>query len=192
MELSNLVGYGLAGVGTLLFAMSPYGINATQPETQTPSEPTTIPPVPVVKALPPDINGLYSQVRQIVRRHYPEATFHQLNDKIYFEHDTRIFVIHEPLKTGEWQAPSEERGPKIHGILGDIEIRPGKYQGAALVPQSFDKRYFTVYLMAPYSERLDAHLYIHIKYPRRVSEGFLKQLTEVLNDFEKYVASYAG
>jgi hypothetical protein len=43
MALSDLVGYGLAGVGTLFFAMSPYGINATQPKTQTPSEPTTIP-----------------------------------------------------------------------------------------------------------------------------------------------------
>ncbi len=37
MELSNLFGFGLAAVGTLLFAMSPYTINATQPATQTPS-----------------------------------------------------------------------------------------------------------------------------------------------------------
>ena len=43
MKLSNLFGYGLATVGTVIFAMSPYGINATQTDAPIPSEPTTIP-----------------------------------------------------------------------------------------------------------------------------------------------------
>jgi hypothetical protein len=42
MKLSNLFGFGLAAAGTVIFAMSPYGINA-KTETPTPSEPTTIP-----------------------------------------------------------------------------------------------------------------------------------------------------
>ena len=42
MELSDLVGYGLAGVGTVIFAMSPYG-NSAKTEAPIPSEPTTIP-----------------------------------------------------------------------------------------------------------------------------------------------------
>jgi hypothetical protein len=42
MALSDLFGYGLAAVGTVIFAMSPYGINA-KTETPIPSEPTTIP-----------------------------------------------------------------------------------------------------------------------------------------------------
>ena len=39
MELSNLVGFGLAAVGTVFFAMSPNIIKATQSETQTFSSP---------------------------------------------------------------------------------------------------------------------------------------------------------
>ena len=42
MELSNFFGYGLASVGTVIFAMSPYG-NSAKTEAPTPSEPTTIP-----------------------------------------------------------------------------------------------------------------------------------------------------
>ncbi len=41
MELSNLFGYGLAAFGTVIFAMSPYGINA-KTEAPTPSEPTAV------------------------------------------------------------------------------------------------------------------------------------------------------
>ena len=41
MELSNLFGYGLATVGTVIFAMSPYTINA-KTEAPASSEPTTI------------------------------------------------------------------------------------------------------------------------------------------------------
>ena len=135
-----------------------------------------------------DINQLYREIRQIVRRSYPAATSHKLDDKIHFEHDTRIFVVHEPLKTGEWQDPWEVRGPKKNGICGDIEIRAGHWQGAAVVPQSFDKRYFTELLMAPYSERLDAHLVVRIKYPRQLPNGFLKELTDLLNQFEQHAA----
>jgi len=52
-----------------------------------------------------DLGKLYGEIRQIVRRHYPQATTHVLNDTIHFEHDTRLFIVHEPLKTGEWQDP---------------------------------------------------------------------------------------
>jgi len=31
-----------------------------------------------------------------------------------------------------------------------MELRTGKYLGAAAVPQAFDKRYFTLQVMAPY------------------------------------------
>lgn len=139
-----------------------------------------------------DTEQLYREVRQIVRRHYPEATSHRLDDKIHFEHDTRIFIIHDPLKTGEWQDPREVRGPKKGGIYGEIELRQGRWEGPRVVPQSFDKRYFTHLLMAPYSEKLDAHLVAHIKYPRQVPDDFLKQLTGVLNQFERYVQHDAG
>ncbi len=135
-----------------------------------------------------DVDRLHNEVRQVVRRHFPEATSHRLNGKIHFEHDTRVFIIHEQLKTGEWQDPWEERGPKRRGIIGDIEVIAGEYAGAAMVPQDFDKRYFTHRLMAPYCERLAVHLRVDVRYPQQVPAGFLDELSAVVNDFDKFVA----
>lgn len=134
-----------------------------------------------------DLKLLYQEVRMVARRHYPKVSSHQLGNKIHFEHDTRLFVVHESLKTGEWQDPWEVRGPKKNGILVDVELNQGRWHGAAVVPQSFDKRYFTVLLMAPYSEKLDAHLVATIKYPRHLPEGFLVELTDLIKQFDKHV-----
>ncbi len=133
------------------------------------------------------LSRFYSELKTLFLRHYPQVTSHLLGEKIHFEHDTRLFILHEPLKTGEWQDPGEIRGPKPGGILCDIELRDGKYEGAAAVPQTFDKRYFKLSVMAPYSARRNAHLYVHLSHPSNVSGDFLKQFTELANSFEKYV-----
>jgi len=135
----------------------------------------------------PALERFYSELRTLFRKHYPKATSHLLKDKIHFEHDTRVFIVHEAYKTGEWQDPWEERGPKPGGILCDITLQKGQYQGAAVAPQTFDKRYFKVLLMAPYSSKRDVHLYVHLSYPGNVSTDFLKEFTDLVNGFEKYV-----
>jgi hypothetical protein len=135
----------------------------------------------------PALKRFYSELRTLFRKHYPKATSHLLKDQIHFEHDTRVFLVHEPLKTGDWQDPRETRGPKPGGILCDITLQKGQYQGAAVVPQTFDKRYFKVLLMAPYSPKRDVHLYVHLSYPGNVSSDFLKEFAELVNDFQKHV-----
>jgi hypothetical protein len=138
-----------------------------------------------------DIERFYEDVRQLVRRHYPHATAHHLGQKIHFEHDTRIFIVHEPLKTGEWQDPWEERGPKRGGVHCDVEYRPGPYGGQVAVPQTLDKRYFVLTLLAPYSKQLDGHLYVHLRMPGngRPPDGFEQKLTALLNGFEAYATA---
>src|SRR4051812_18689646 len=66
----------------------------------------------------PDVQRLYDAVRTLVRRHYPEATSHRLGNTIHFEQKTRVFLVHLPLKSGEWQDPVEMRGPEAGGIYG--------------------------------------------------------------------------
>lgn len=132
------------------------------------------------------LKKFYAELRTLFRRHYPKATSHLLRDKVHFEHDTRVFIVHGAQMTGEWQDPRETRGPKPGGILCDITLQKGRYGGQAVVPQTFAEPYFTVLLMAPYSPKQDAHLSIHLCYPRNVPEEFLKQFTELVNEFGKY------
>jgi hypothetical protein len=135
----------------------------------------------------PRLTAFYSEVRNLVHSYYPKATSHLLKDKIHFEDNTRIFIVHLPDMGGEWQDPVEERGPKKRGILCEMGLRPGEYGGAAAVPQTFDRHYFKVLLMAPHSKKHDCFLYVHLYYPPNVSPKFLKEFQDLINDFEKHL-----
>ena len=135
----------------------------------------------------PALKRFYSELRMLFRKHYPEVTSHLLGDTIHFEHDTRLFIVHEALMTGQWQDPWAERGPKPGGILCDITLEKGPYNEQAGVPQTFDKRYFKVLLMAPDSTKRDVHLHVKLSYPGNVKADFLKSFGKLVNDFENYL-----
>jgi hypothetical protein len=105
---------------------------------------------------------------------------------VTFAHDTRLFLIHDLSKTGEWQDATERRGPKKGGIFCEVTSVSGLYNGAAEVPQTFDERYFSVLLLAPYSKRLDRHLHVRLSYPVGVSKEFLREFTIAINRFDAY------
>jgi hypothetical protein len=136
----------------------------------------------------PRLGRIYKDIRRLLRQHYPDAVSHRLKNKIHFEFNTRLFIIHVPTKMGDWQDPWEERGPRKGGILGKVEIVDGKYMGAAMVPQSFDYRYFSIMLMAPYSIKNDCHLTVHLSIPRlETKPDFIEEFTELVNDFENRI-----
>jgi hypothetical protein len=135
----------------------------------------------------PDLQPLLAELRHLVEKYYPDGKVTLKDRTIHFEFNIRKFMIHEPLKTGEWQDAHEESGPQKGGIYGDIELRSGKYNGAAGLPASVDKRYFTLRVIAPYSQKLNRHLYIHMKYPRDVSKEFLKDFERLVREFDKHV-----
>ncbi|MGC4003292.1 MAG: hypothetical protein QM811_09215 [Pirellulales bacterium] len=95
----------------------------------------------------------------------------------------REFWIHDQFLTGDWQDASKQRGPNPKGIVGDVTIVPGPYEGMAALPQMWDKRYFTQAVSAPYSKRLDTHLHVDLKTPKNLPTGFLDELTNVLESF---------
>jgi hypothetical protein len=133
------------------------------------------------------LKNFYESLYVMVNRYYPKASFHMLNNEIHFEYKTRIFIIHGQSHNGEWGNPYEERGPNKEGVLCDIQLLPHKYQGEAVAPQVFDKRYYKSYLMAPYSQKYNCHLYVWLHYPKGVSENFLKEFTDLVNKFEDFL-----
>ena len=140
----------------------------------------------------PALKRFYSELQTIFRNQYPDVTSDLLKDKIHFECDTRLFIVHEEGMSGRWLDPWEERGPKPGGILCDITLEKGKYQGQAIVPQTIDKRYFKFLMMAPYSEKQDIHLIVYLSYPQNVSDDFLKRFTKLVNSFDKYFPAETG
>lgn len=129
----------------------------------------------------------YREIETLVKRHYPEATCRLSGNIISFEFDTQPFLVHFPLKTGEWQEAREVKGPKQKGILGSVELRKGRYHGAALLPQTFDSHYYSDMVSAPYSKACDSHLNVHLLVPRfgRNNE-FIREFYDLVNSVERW------
>jgi hypothetical protein len=139
-----------------------------------------------------NMKPLYEEVRKLVEKRYPKAKVSLKDQTIHFEFNTRKFMIHEMTRIGDrWQDAHEEPGPQPDGIYCDIELRPGQYLGALVLPHNSDKRYFTLSVSAPYSKKLDRHLYIHLKYPSRVSKEFLKDFNKLMDGFDTHVTDKA-
>ncbi len=131
----------------------------------------------------PSVKRLYSCLRPLFLKHYPQAVSEVRADRLHFEHDTRTFLIHVPLKTGEWQEAAEVRGPNRRGIVCNIQLVEGKYNGQAVLPQTIDERYFKTLVTAVASQRRDAYLYVHLSYPDGVGREFMREFTGVLDRF---------
>jgi hypothetical protein len=138
-------------------------------------------------ATKPDLKPLFEEVRKLVEKHYPKAKVTLTDQTISFEFNTRKYMIHEALLSGEWQDAFEEVGPQKGGIYGTVELRDGRYGGQAGLPWSYDKRYFTRLALAPYSEKLDRHLLTSLKYPREVPKGFVEEFVQLMDGFDKHL-----
>ena len=132
------------------------------------------------------IDDFYSTVRKVIAKHYPAVAVSNTDTTLTFDWNTQLFKIHEPTKTGEWQDATEQRGPKRGGVFCEIVSEAGVYNGQAEVPQTFDKGYFRVLLLAPYSKRLDRHLHVLLSYPADASKDFLREFTEAVNQFNAF------
>ncbi len=130
----------------------------------------------------PVLRHLYSSLQPVFQRYYPTVKSALTSTGIEFEHDTRMFLIHVPLKTGEWQEAREIKGPNRRGILCHIGLVEGKYNGAAMLPQTFNDRYFETLVMAVARPDESAYLYIHLSYPHLVDARFQQEFHETLKN----------
>jgi hypothetical protein len=132
-------------------------------------------------ALPaPVLPKLRWRLRRVLETYYREAFARVDGDVLVIEHKTRAFLIHHPLKTGEWQEARETRGPDRGGILARIELRSGRYDGAAVLPQTFDDRYFKTLVMAEAAPDGSSYLYVHLSYPDDANPAFLAEFQDLV------------
>lgn len=128
----------------------------------------------------PILSRIASRLHPVFHRHYPGTKAQIDSDRVVFEHGTRVFLIHVPLKTGEWQKAREVKGPDRNGILCTIQLRDGRYDGAAVLPQTFNERYFETTVAQEPSPDGSRYLYVHLSYPSGVRAGFQKEFWEVV------------
>ena len=136
-----------------------------------------------------------AKLRALFQKYYPKATITNRDvDGIHFEYEVMTF---EFPYTGPPHAKHEattHRGPKKGGVLCGVSLEKGEYRGQlALVPRGnrqykpyvIDRKVYKQLLMASYSAKRDAHLWVSLSYPSDASDDFLKDFRALMNDYEK-------
>ncbi len=133
--------------------------------------------------IPKQVEKVYSDVKKLVTQYYPKAEIVEKENRLECRFNTRKFMIHLPLKTGEWQEAREMEGPDRGGMTCVISFQKGRWMGAAMVPQTFEYHYYASTLSCPYNKKLDMHLVSHVNFPRNVKPEFLKSYSQLVNAF---------
>ena len=135
-----------------------------------------------------------AKLQALFQRHYPKATFTNLQvNGVHIEYEVAKFGFPPQNPSGKHENPIQ-RGPKKGGVLCSIYLEKGEYRGQrALVPRGggqyepylIDRKVYKQLLMAPYSAKRDAHLWVSLSYPSDPSDDFLKEFRALMKDFEK-------
>jgi len=148
-------------------------------------------------AYEPAVADVYSKLLPLFQKYYPQAGFTNSPDHaLKFEYAVTNFLFPVPTNglKGKGHEPEVQRGPLPGGILCSIVLEPGKDNdqfvlstvNAERIPSWLrDKKYYKELLMAPYSPKLNAHLWAYLWYPPDASETFLKEYRAIMKDFEK-------
>lgn len=140
-------------------------------------------PANAEEKIPKQVEKVYSAVKALVAQYYPTAEIAEKENRLECRFKTRKFMVHLPLKTGEWQEARPMEGPNRNGIMCIISYQKGKWMGAAMVPQTFEYHYYASTLACPYNKKLDMHLQSHIYFPKDVKPEFLKSYSKLVNEF---------
>ena len=136
----------------------------------------------------PSLDRFSIKMKQMLETKYPKIEQSTASGARQFNYNTMIFQIHIPLKTGEWQKAVQELGPQRKGILCRYKLIPGKYMGAAMLPQTFNHHYYQIYSVAPYSAKHNCYLQASLYYPEADTDPeILRGFRDLTKNFEAYL-----
>lgn len=149
--------------------------NANEPPLAVDPEKRILPPTIVLKKQPPDV--IYKNIMAIVKQYYPQAVVTLKGNSLHFERKTR--------KEYEYYTRKLELAPELGGILGDVDLRPGEYNGydKDKVPSETFQGFRTTLLLAPYSKELKTHMYVKIICPVDSPTEFKDKIKANVNSF---------
>ncbi|WDI44155.1 hypothetical protein [Bremerella sp. P1] len=135
----------------------------------------------------PPFEAFSQKLSGVIEKYYPDAKLEQPKEPdqhLRWSAKTRKFMVHLPTLTGKWQEAIEMVGPDRKGILCTAHLHEGPYMGMAAVPQTFDRHYFQVLMMAPNRKDVNAHVIVRLYYPSDVDKAFVSEIAELVNQFD--------
>jgi len=116
---------------------------------------------------------VFDELTKLVKTFFPNAKLIQNGAKLHFEYKAA------PQISNSTHLPVV--GPKVGGILGDVEISRGQSTAAAKLQNEY---YYQTVFMVPYSAIHDCHLNAKLSYPPETSSDFVDKFKELVNNFD--------
>jgi len=130
-------------------------------------------------APPPD--ALVQTLTNTIRKHCPEAKIEVTEHAFVAKYGTMMFTLHSVSKTGEVSPQTyQQEGPNFKGFILGIALQDGKYEGAAMVPQTLQGPYFPTFIDAPATDDGKKHYQVHFSYGSRLDPGLKKAIFEAI------------
>ena len=125
--------------------------------------------------------AIADKIAPLVREHFPDAVITRDEKLFSASHGTTEFMVHPRQRDGKILAtPEKVQGPNYKGFTLQIRIQPGRYAGAAIVPQDLKEPYWTTHIDGPTVPGQDSHYWISFSYGGRLDEKFKTTLLDAL------------
>lgn len=117
-----------------------------------------------------------TKLQAVIRQHQADAVVAVEQGAYVYRYHTQAFMIHTIHKTGEVSKTAHEQvGPNVDGILLQVTLQDGPYQGAAEIPQDLREPYWTTFLNA-YPMATGKYLWMQLSYGSRADKKLIEAL----------------
>jgi len=163
-----------------LSTMSVVAAAPVQPvEPEAPKVPEVKPVTPAQPVTPSqparDFKAVSTAIEALVLEYYPRAKIVKTDKSVHFEFRVKSLIL-----------PSRKQSlvPESEGIVGDLNIKPGRYDGTEILPYQTNETYYVSLLMAPYSEPGDCHMLTKMLFPPSTAVEFVKGFKQIVNSYQ--------
>jgi hypothetical protein len=132
-----------------------------------------------VAAPPPE--DMVRKLTEAIRKHCPDANIEVTPEGFTAKYGTIVYTLHSRSKTGEvYPQTYSAEGPNFKGFLLNVSLRDGKYEGAAVIPQTLQGPYFPTFLDAVPTEDGKRYYQVHFSYGSRLDPALKKAILEAI------------
>jgi hypothetical protein len=125
----------------------------------------------------PELKDVCVKLEALLHDFYPKAKITTTADSLHFEFKLKSEI--------GYYSNRQVMAPQDGGILGDLQERPGQYQGQDKdrLPSELPDGFHTTLTMAPYSSASKTCLFTTLMFPPDVNEEFKTHFKEIVNSF---------
>jgi hypothetical protein len=123
-----------------------------------------------------DAMRVFGELEELFKEYFPKAEIKRTGESFKVEYKTHAYAD----QSGSGRTIL---GPTLDGVICEIQMKSGRYQGAKVMPLRTNEPLYVSLLMAPYSNSENSYLDTRLLFPPNVSEEFVNRFKGTLSIF---------